>query len=326
MRPIEPPSPVTYVSFLLLCLVSLFACVEDTSKNGSLAVRQVIGGHTNESVSMGSLYVEVIDNTVSVNAHNVMVRDIVGEIARQSGIEVVSNERLDKRVTLDLQEMSISDAIDRVLEHYSYTLQYVETQPHEKPTVVTGVSKLWVFSVHADNMERQLQTLHDSARTLELNDEVAHLTTQLTDGDPNVRSDAVAELASLGDTQALAAVAAAAIGDPNAAVREEAVYALADIGDPSGLAVIEHAFGDIDVAVRRAAVSSFADLADAESVTALAIVLNDQDPSMRAEAVEALGEIGGATAIRMLRQATADSEDFIRQAAAEYLAELSPPN
>ncbi len=280
------------------------------------------GTQATTHASPGYLHVEITDEIVTVKARDVTVKDLIEEIARQSGLVVVLHDPLDERVTMELHRLPLPEAMGRILRDQSFALQYVQPLSSTGNSSDAHPSRLWVFSKGpADDYARQ-----DAVKglgALNADEVIVPLSLALADDDANVRLEAVSALANVGSDQATAALAAAALSDGDSSVREEAVYALGEIGGETGMQVLEQALMDPDNRVREAAVEAFADIGGDESALALAVALNDEDASLRAEAVDALGEIGGETAIRLLQQALADEQSSIREAAAEFLAELS---
>jgi HEAT repeats len=145
----------------------------------------------------------------------------------------------------------------------------------------------------------------------------------VTAEDADTRIDTIFALSADGSESAAAALAAAALGDPDPSVREDAVLALGEIGGRIGRQTLTQALADPDINVQKAAVEAFADLGGGESARALTLALQDDDPELRAEAVDALADVGGDAAIELLRYAAKDEIPAVREAAEEYLAEMT---
>jgi hypothetical protein len=266
----------------------------------------------------GALYVEVHGQLVTVVAHEISIREVVEEIARQSGLVIVSRDPLADLVTLELRQVSLAKAIGRVLRDHSFTLQSV--QP---PTITADpdarYGRLWVFSAAAGQDESTSFAFNapDAYR------DIMRWSHALTDGDADIRLEAVDRLAAHSSHESASALAAAALSHSDSLVREEAVFALGEHGEDSGIHVLRQALLDPDANVRQAAVDAFTEIGGDESALALAVVLHDEDVSLREEVVYALGDIGGATAVSLLAQAQADPENHIQAAATELLDQLS---
>ncbi len=269
----------------------------------------------------GYLRVEVADDIVTAKACDVPVKDVLDEIAHQSGLIVVSHDPLDKRITITMDQVTLPEAVDRILGDQSFALRYIEPWSGAAYANAESSNKLWVFSqgaaisnVRRDSAEHSRRSYSDA--------DIGSLSVDLAADDSKLRVRALTALATVDSDPGASALAAAALSDPDASVRAEAVYALGEIGDDAGVQLLGQALLDPDDQVREAAVEAFADIGGEASVRALAVALNDANPVLREGAVDALGEIGGQTAIYLLRQALTDEETNIREAAAEYLTEL----
>jgi len=148
--------------------------------------------------------------------------------------------------------------------------------------------------------------------------------------DARGRIDAINSLDAVGRAEGVDALAMAAVGDVDPAVRIEAVSALGDraarAGDPiaeRGAYALALALRDPEVEVRREAVEAFTRMGGEHAVAALAPALSDVDARVRREAVDALGDLGGEAAAGLLRHvAGTDADAGIREAARDYLAEV----
>jgi HEAT repeat protein len=296
------------------------------------------------------LDVEVSNDLVTLTAHNVGVRDILDEIARQSDLIVVSHGSLHTRITLELEQLPLFDAVRRVMRGESYLLYQAQE------STGTGIAKharqgtLWIFSDGPANDPDKTETASYSVgestsdvevlqsqlmsgdirakreaikdlRKLNVNEAIAPLSYALVDEDKSVRVKAVYALANIGGEDAVAAMAIAA-GDENSWVRAETAYALGTIGGDTAMQVLKHALRDPDSNVRETAIEALQDIGGMQSTRALAVALQDTDASLRVEAIEALVDIGGKTAMSLLDQASEDQDNGVRQAAKEAMAEL----
>ncbi len=296
------------------------------------------------------LNVEMSDDLVTLTAHNVGVRDVLDEIARQSDLIVVSHGPLHGRLTLELERLSLSEALRRILRGQSYLLHQAQPATGTRITNHEHRTTLWVFSDGAavepgqgqaagrsslDTASAiealQAQLLSDDLRVrqeaikglrrLKVDEVIAPLSYALADKDKSVRVKAIYALADIGGDNAVAAITAGA-ADENPWVRAETAYALGMLGGGAAIQVLKHALHDADSDVRESAIEAFTDIGGEQSAGALAVALQDADASLRVEAVEALADIGGETAMRLLDQALEDQDNAVRKAANEALTEL----
>ena len=65
------------------------------------------------------------DGHLTVRAQDVSLGELLDEIARKSGLTVVRHIVLEQKVTLELHRVSLERALQRVLRHRSFVLEYV---------------------------------------------------------------------------------------------------------------------------------------------------------------------------------------------------------
>jgi hypothetical protein len=319
--------------------------------NGVMAQDAFESGQVSADSATSYLNVEISNDLVTLTAHNVGVRDVLDEIARQNNLIVISHGSLHGRLTLELERQPLFDALRRIMRGQSYLLRQAQEATGTRIANLERQGTLWVFSDGSANdpghtepashsvgettsaievlqsqlMSDDIRVRQDAIkglRRLKVNEVIAPLSYALVDEDKNVRVKAVYALADIGGVDAVAAMATAA-GDENAWVRAETAYALGTIGGDTAMQVLKHALHDADSDVRESAIEAFQDIGGGQSARALAVALQDADASLRAEAIEALADIGGETAMRLLDQALEDQDNGVRQAANEALAELS---
>ena len=90
-----------------------------------------------------ALFVEVNGGSATVIANNVPVRDILEEIAMQTGIIVYSRSTLATNATYSIHDEPVSDVIRRILQQRNFTLHYVTDATTGRP--VFG-SRLWILA------------------------------------------------------------------------------------------------------------------------------------------------------------------------------------
>ena len=296
------------------------------------------------------LNVEMSDDLVTLQAHNVGVREVLDEIARHSDLAVVSHGPPHGRLTLEFERLPLYEALSRIMRGRSYLLHQARPAIGTRNANHERRSTLWVFSDGAadesghnqaagrsspdtasviEALQSQLMSddirLRQEAikglRRLKVNEVIAPLSYALADEDKRIRVKAIYALADIGGDNAVAAMAAAA-ADENPWVRAETAYALGTLGGGTAIQVLKHALHDADSGVRESAIEAFTDIGGGQSAGALAVALQDADASLRVAAVDALLDIGGETARRLLYQAMENQDNAVRKAANEALAEL----
>jgi hypothetical protein len=307
----------TYKALILMQIIAGAAMTVGCDQGQEPAERALPG-------SPESFYIEVVDGSVTLQARDMYLEEVLIEIARQSDIELLLQGTLRGRVSIDFREIPLPSAIGRILQDQSFALQYVSTAGNQTRADYPP-NRLWVFATDAQQPEQRKSTGSDVVVTSlpsPVDEQAAGLTFALAHESADVRLEAISELTNLGDTQAPPVLENAALHDWDPAVRVEALDALGDSGDYRVLPILEQGLYDTSKQVRDAAIAAIADIGGDGSVSALATALNSDDADLREEAVDALGDIGGETVIALLQQALADENRSVREAAAEYLSEL----
>ena len=194
-----------------------------------------------------NLRVHVNDNLVTINATNVMVRDLLTEISKHTGLKVVSNLPLDRTLSIDLDQRTLPKVLSRILRDENTILQ----------SITNGDSQDYILWVIADGSSRSDVAAN---ATLVIDPNATTTDLGLNDENPNVRFDAVMDLAD-GDSSA---VLAQALADPEPEIREAAVFALAEVGDETSVHLIRQALSDPDRDVREVAEEMLMVLDDGE--------------------------------------------------------------
>ncbi len=261
---------------------------------------------TTDRASVAELHVTFDGGLLTVDARNVLLQDLLEEVAAQSGLALSTRGLLGKRVTRAFTELELSAAIDKLLHGMSYALQY----PTDSPSLP---SRLWVMS-GGNLLEEGAYRDADATSNGLRQDRFEVPASQ--------RLEAVAALAER-DTETFAFAIAPALGDDSAAVRYEAVHALGEVGGDTSTGLLHQLLSDPDAGIRAAAIDALAEAGGELSAVTLSAALHDPDPALRENAVYALGEIGGERAVELLDQAAADPDEWVRQAVDEVLSELA---
>ena len=235
--------------------------------------------------------VRIADNLLTVKVHDASVEELIEEIARQSGLNIVWYGTISERITLDFQGLALDQALARILRRHSFAL--ASAQGGEGEGTAARPRKLWIIPKGAEGSPPQAVAANESERDDVLQDESLDITLLI-----------------------------AALRSEDSWEREEAVEALGEIGGPESAQFLGVALTDEDEDVRQAAIAALAHIGGDRAAQVLAVALEDEDEWFREEAVEALGEIGGNSAIRLLEQALSDEYDGVRDTAEELLEEL----
>ncbi len=329
------------LAWLIASLILLVTLVE--------AQDALDGAQSMTRLSPSYLHVEIKNDRVTLKARDVSILDLVTEIARRTELTLVLYRPLDERVTMEINELFLPEALARILQHKSFALRYARPLSSHRDSGRKRANRLWVLPARLgdypplDKLVQQFspddisdfevpqagmtntgtRLTRPSVDVLnEFDVDEATLSRALDDEDANVRVKAIHALADIGGDQAVAALVGA-LGDDNARIRVEATHALGEIGSDTAIEILEQPSHDADTHVRQAAIDALTDIGGDDAAGVLATALRDEHVSLRTDAVYALGEIGGETAIGLLQRALADHAPSIRELAAEILDDLS---
>jgi HEAT repeats len=313
-----------------LLLAALFACVTLLAACEATQRPQPKAPSATDAGS-AELHVEIDGDVVTVRAYEARLGDIIEEIARHAGLELLMHAPLAERVDADLR-LPLREALRQLLQEHDFALQQTTQASRSGALIDESAGRLWIFartSQHDASASTVLASDDpiEEAEAIDADERLARLRVALVDANANTRLDAVSALAELTGEQTAALLTAAALHDADPSVRAEAVYALSAGGDDGRSSEsLQRALLDPSPRVREAAVRAFEDIGGERSAQSLAVALKDADASVRAAAVDALSEIGGPTAARLLRTASTDENSAVREAAIEALDEAPAPS
>lgn len=266
------------------CLVAGFILVGDFVR----AQDSLKGANATSHSSPHFLHVEVVDDVVTVKTQDTTVQDLLEEIARQSALTIVLHDSLDERITIEFHQLSLREALRRILRYQSFALESVQPLSDGAKSSHLRPRTLWVLSKGTrDDRGRDQDGMSLSS---ELTPTIVVLRSQLMSQDARIREAAVEDLGALGVVEAVAPLSLA-LSDPDADVRIAATRALAHIGG-------------------------------VQATAALTVAVRNQNSPSREEAVEALGIIGGNTAMQVLKEALKVGSKDVRKAAIVAMAEI----
>ena len=226
--------------------------------------------------------VEVVGDVVTLKTQDTTVRDVLEEIARQSALTVVVHDSVDERITLEFHQLSLREALDRILRHQDFVLEYAQPLSGGAKSSHLRPRRLWVLSggARGDDRGRDQYVMPLSSEVIQT---IAVLRAQLMSQDARIREAAVEDLGALSVVEAVA---------------------------PLSLAL-----SDLDADVRIAATRALARMGGVQATAALTIAVRNRNSQGREEAVEALGVIGGNTAMQVLKEALKVESKDVREAA-----------
>ena len=157
--------------------------------------------------------VRFANDLLTVKVHDASVEELVEEVARQSGLNIVWYGTISERISLDFQGLSLDHALARILRHHSFALAF--SQAGEGPSNSARPRKLWIIPKGAEGSGPQAAAANESEQEDFLQEESTDITLLIV----ALRSDDSWE-------------------------REEAVEALGEIGGNSAIWLLEQALSD----------------------------------------------------------------------------------
>jgi hypothetical protein len=291
---------------------------------------------SSSAVAQQPLDVQWVTGRLTVRASNVPLVEVVDQVARATGMDVIGREKLTGRVSVEFANLPLVPALARLLVDVNYLVQERQTSP----AGTTASSSSLVLRIHSMDAAYTLPAdaltgpipvrALDQLVAAEAAD-VAETREQEAEDDPDVLEERRED-----QLEASALVAQGAFG-PNAhieslialmdsyndEIRLEALKAIGTRPMPAALETLTTALGDEAWEVRNAAVEILGRAGDADSIRAVGDVLETSDDrDARIDALRVLALRGGAGSEPHLRAVLTDSDALIRDVAAQLLAEI----
>lgn len=246
--------------------------------------------------------VHLSEGFLTVAAHDAVLRELVEETARETGVEFEGQDRLRGEVTVRFRRRTVKEGLALILAGWRYT---VTPEPVAAVSGGDGTTLMRVRILGPRRMPAITATLDARVRP-----EMA----------PPGRVDARMD----SDDPALARrEGLAALRDPDRGVRTTAVQVLAARGGDEAISLLELALRDSDIGVRLDAIEALRTIGGDRAARGLTAALHDRSRRLRLRAVDALGTIGGPTARQLLDYVQAvDRDRAVRTLAGERLANL----
>lgn len=279
---------------------------------------------------------------LAVRASGAPLSDVLAEVARLTGIEVVGRDKLAGLVSIDFADLAPKDALARLLSHVNYVVQ-------ERPGSDGGSARQLVVSIHsmagyalpADVFSGPLEVPALDKVAAEEAEDAQDEAEDEADSDADAFLEeagkdkiAAARLASegaFGPKADVASIVKHAQNLYNDEIRLEAVKALGARPMSAVLEPLVKTLGDETWEVRAAVVDILGRAKDRQSLQAVGEVLKKadgnaaMDPRTRDARIDALRIFqrrGDPASAPYLRAVLEDSDALIRSSAERMLAEL----
>ena len=277
-----------------------------------------------------SIHIEVaiVEGLLTLQALNAPLADVLIEIGRQAGIEIVLNGDFGSSITTAFSGEPPRRALERLLGDATFVMTY---GPAHEAAGPPSLARLRAYGGSADDLatDELAADLSDAAFfarravTLDLppepeNDGGLHQDLAALDRDD--RRHAMQWLAGLEENDAIPALGRFLALDHDPAVRREAALALGDIGGEAASGALELGLGDRDPDVRFQVIEAIGKTAGIDNVLVLGGVLfGESDPEVRMSAVAGLGRARSEAALAFLEAAARDRHEKVREIANDIL-------
>jgi hypothetical protein len=246
--------------------------------------------------------VHLAEGRLSVAAHDAVLRTLVEDVSRETGLHLEGEERLRGEVTVRFRRRTLDDGLALILAGWRYTLT---------PEVLAA----------SDDGEGATP-----ARLRVLGPRRMPVPTADVDQPARPKRVALGRVDAPVDSNDLAIVrraGLAALRDPDRGVRATAVKALAARGGDDAVSLLELALRDSDLGIRLDAIEALRTIGGDRAARGLTAAVHDRSRRLRLRAVDALGAIGGPTARQLLDYVQAvDRDRTVRTVAVQELANL----
>ncbi len=100
----------------------------------------LLAGQTEEPKSQDGFVLGVSEGLISLVAHDAVLREVVEEMGRQLGIEVAAQISREERITVEFTQLSIEEAINKLVEFTSLAYRTESMGEKQKITKLILVS------------------------------------------------------------------------------------------------------------------------------------------------------------------------------------------
>lgn len=223
--------------------------------------------------------VRLAGGLLSVNAADVKLVELLNDVSRQAGFDVVPCDACEQRISLRFDQLPLEQGLSMILRDQHFVLRW-----QAAPAGRWMPHRLLILPQHA---------LRPSARPAASVVPRSELRSALGIGTPDDREQAAAAMGQARDPRAVAPLARA-LADSAVHVRRAAIESLAEIGGADAVDALALALRDGEPRLREAAVNALGDLGGAKAIALLRQAQRDPTPFVRQAATETLDELQGA--------------------------------
>ena len=137
------------VATLVICLMTLLIGL---NRNKARAEDKVEIKAARHVVSPDVSLIELKYEHLTVKVKEILLKELLSEIAYQGDLTVVVNTSLKERVTVEFHGVPLEEGLQRILMHHSFALEYGE----KTQSAVLLPRKLWIFSKRVGKSPEQM--------------------------------------------------------------------------------------------------------------------------------------------------------------------------
>lgn len=247
---------------------------------------------------------------LSVSARETPLSDLLDILTAKEDIEVEVQGNVDYPVTIEMGPTPIEEGLKQLLKPSSFSVIY-EKSPSSEDLLV--VKKISIYNARKNEQKSQGRTGVAGFKGFS-----GRGTLPVAGGQKSVvsRPSYQADILSLEEY-------AKQLDDPDPDVREDAIIDMADEYEESALVHLEKALvEDGNDEVKIAAAEAIGELESEKGISSLEKGLDDTDEDVREAVIAALGEIGGVKALPALKKALQDRNEDLREEALYWIEDI----
>lgn len=191
---------------------------------------------------------------LSVNCQNQSLKDVLDQIARDSGLRIAGTIENPENIALSFKNLPLDRALARLLRDRSFVLYYNKNGAPLAQPGDAAVATLWLLDEVRDRgaTVRDLSELASNYSRSGFPHSIAQLKAALSYPDFEVREAALADLANIGSLEAQQTMRQA-LQDNDPEIRLQSLQAFAELGGDYAEQALRIAHQDPSAEVRRAA-------------------------------------------------------------------------
>jgi len=175
---------VTTESLFIVILLFVLSCsivqaqAEDTAE-------------TTEAMTVTSpraSFIHFENDCLTVKVQDISLKELLNEIARQTGIILTLYSSLEERITIQFHDLPLDEGLRRILRNQRIVMKYAQQKPEDTKSPIPRVRRLWVLSRGLE--DSPVQTTPNGEKLLDYQELQAAMASE----DPEERQDAIAQL------------------------------------------------------------------------------------------------------------------------------------